>query len=104
MRNDPIEDTGNLLIDLWRNTSPIVRVGLFGGLGLGLLAGTYYGLWLGGQFLTRTWPVWEPSFCAFIGCTVAGTTIGLALGVAVELVVDKIRGPQDKKRRRRRRP
>jgi hypothetical protein len=103
MRNDdPIEDTGNLLTDLWRNTSPIVRTGLFGGLGLGLLAGTYFGLRAGAELLG--WGSWEPSVCAFVGCTVVGGFVGLASGVAVELIVDKIRGPQDKKPRRRRRP
>jgi len=103
MRNDdPIEDTGNLLTDLWRNTSPLVRAGLFAGLGLGLLAGTYFGLRAGAELLE--WGSWEPSVCAFIGCTAVGGVVGLAGGVVVELVVDKVRGPQDKKTKKRRHP
>src|SRR5262249_43449445 len=104
MRNDdPIEDTGNLVTDLWRNTSPIVRVGLFTGWGLGLRAGGYFGLSLGAGTLERGWVVWEPSVCAFVGCTVGGFVVGLFLGVVVDSVVEKIRGPQGKKPKKRRR-
>jgi hypothetical protein len=110
MRNDdPIEDTGNLLTDLWRNTSPIVRTGLFGGLGVGLLAGTYFGLMFLAELSApssvgvRRGVLW-PSLCTLFGLTAAGGFVGLFLGVVVELVVDKIRGPQDKKPKKRRRP
>jgi hypothetical protein len=109
MRNDdPVEDTGNLLTDLWRNTSPIVRTGLFVGLALGLLAGTYFALVALFELSeyssagVRRSVLW-PSVCTLFGLTVAGGFVGLVLGVVVELVVDKIRGPQDKKKKRRRR-
>jgi hypothetical protein len=102
MRNDhQIEDTGNLLIDLWRNTSPIVRTGLFGGLGLGLIAGLYFALFLDTDFYGIGRALWSPSLCALFSLTVVGTFVGLGLGVAVEMVVDKVRGRQDKKKGRR---
>jgi hypothetical protein len=97
-----------LFRDLWRELTPVVRVGLFAGLGLGLALGLTYVLRLppdyarlvgGNRVEYRT--VLMPRVAIVVGIAILGGLLGTAAGVTFEMVFGKRDGEEKKPRRRR---
>jgi Na+/proline symporter len=100
MPKKDFNDLGGLLGDLWRELSPIVRIGLF----LGMAAGAVVTiLWLNSypadnsvRLVART--------LILLGLVLmaVGAVVGLLLGVVVETIVNRLRPPKKGRRNQRR--
>lgn len=98
MSRNNLQDFWRLLADLFHELSWSLRIGLFGGMLLGLMSGLYLvsrvpaGEWFG--YFVRLGIVFV------VGMTALGAFIGLALGVVVELVIKGVGGTKDKDERK----
>jgi hypothetical protein len=95
-----------LLDDLWRELSPVVRICLFAGMGLGFFTALYLMIGIPPEeehswFVLRT--ELRVLFVMLFVLTFAGAFAGLVLGVTIELVFG-IEDPPDGKKRRRKKP
>ena len=99
------EGLGELLGDLWRELSPVVRICLFGGMVIGFFAALYFTLGIPAEE-GQSWLVLRTEarvlFVLLCVLTFAGAFGGLVLGVTVELVFGIEHPPDGKKGRRRR--
>ena|SRR5579883_2716537 len=84
------EGLAELLGDLWRELSPVVRVCLFGGMGVGFFTALYLTLGIPPE-QGQSWLVLRAEarvlFVMLCVLTFAGAFAGLVLGVTVELVL-----------------
>ncbi len=96
------EGLAELLGDLWRELTPVVRTCLFAGMGLGFFLGLYFILQVPGDEAVDA-ALWVPLrlvLVMVVGLTALGGFLGTAAGVLLELLVFGKDGAPPPKRRR----
>ena len=107
MSRHGFEGLGDLFRDLWRELNPLVRAGLFAGMGLGFVVGLAFVLSLppdyarlvaGNRLQYRT--ILLPRVLIVVGATLFGTFLGTAVGVTLELLFGRGDSSENQERRR----
>jgi hypothetical protein len=103
MSKHGFEGLGDLFRDLWRELHPLVRAGLFAGMGIGFALGLVFVLSLppdygrlvaGNRVQYRT--ILLPRVLIVLGIGLLGTFLGTAIGVTLELLFGRGDGFEDR--------
>lgn len=104
MRKRDFEDDKQLFVDLWHELTPVLRIGLFTGIGLGALFSICFGVGIFGLPDDTPLPVaWLLTNLAlsFPVCGIIGGAVGLTVGVVLDPLFGKKRRPRKDNPRRK---